>query len=132
MLSHRQTRFRSTKNANALWTETLGTWTLTSLRQDSEEDVGEVQLPLSDPGTQVLPVQQVQEETKLTQQLLHRCSRHRNGHDLLYEQETSKGHKQGIGHEGGSSSPPGLKGSTLSKTLPIWRSALVTPPGDPI
>lgn len=79
------------QNANVLQTEELGPWTLTSLRQDSVEDVGEVQLPLSDPGTQVLPVQQVQEETKLAQQLLHRCSGHtntdtgvRHEHVLLY------------------------------------------------
>lgn len=46
---------------------------VTFIRQDSEEDIGQVYLLLSDPGTQVLPVQQVQEQTKLTHQLLHGC-----------------------------------------------------------
>lgn len=48
---------------------------LTFICEDSVEDVGEVNLPLSNPGTQILPVQQVQEQTKLTHQLLHRCSK---------------------------------------------------------
>lgn len=38
----------------------------------------------------------------------------------------------GTGHQGSSCAPPGLKGSTLSKTLTIWRSVLVTPPADSI
>lgn len=44
------------------------------------EDVGEVHLPFSNPGAQILPVQQVQEQTKLTHQFLHRCSTNTHTH----------------------------------------------------
>lgn len=97
--------------------DTAAFWTLTSLRQDPVEDVGEVQLPLSDPSTQVLPVQQVQEETKLTQQLLHRCSRHR--HTQTQTQVSDMNTSSFISRK-----------QALIKA--DWRSALVTPPGDRI
>lgn len=53
---------------------------LTFVREDSVEDVGQVRLLLSDPSAQVLPVQQVEEETKLTHQLLHSCRENTNTH----------------------------------------------------
>lgn len=44
---------------------------LTFVRQDSVQNIGEVYLLLSDPGTQIFSIQQVQKQTKLTHQLLH-------------------------------------------------------------
>lgn len=76
----------------------VASWSLTSLRQDPVENVGEVHLPLSDPRAQILPVQQVQEETKLTQQLLHCCNTHRrvrHDHIFFYWYKTSNGRSAG-------------------------------------